>query len=904
MNQSRRVFSKAVAVVGVVSVLGIVQAPTAVGLDNLVAPSLATDTTGVPLDSTFPTNAAGTNADRITRTMTITIPTSASIPTGSCVRLWRADADAAGTPTSDFVVVAGGTKGATTLFITDGNRGGKLLDGRYVYKYDVLGLTGVAGLTDIANEPALDTPTCNHTAVPKVGASPLHSSLTSLPITFDITANAAAPDLHFSRDSGPMRGTPAVQIPGTEADNVTMFNTDLPLAVTAETGAVFELYRSGVKLTPAAVGVLRTVADLVTLADDADAATAADRTVTSATAAFAATDVGKAVTGALIPEDTTISRFVNATTVELSKNPTEASTATGLTILGTTVTDKANGVDSSAIVTTGSYLYRANVTDLAGNTASVDTIVFIDLDNPFTPTKLDLVRGSDTGSSDADDITADTTPTFNVTGVEDTAFVELFACEGASCGSLTSTTVTRTGGGSILAPTAVNIGSRTGSGEITAEDAWWNKNVRIKQADNYLTRPAGAPATGLTAWPATNSSWRFNVRQTDLSGRISCTNAPGTCTSGILILGGPFGVQTNPNTFGYSVDLNVVIDTTPEDAPSAPTLVDPGEIAAAANTGSVAPTFNIATGSGRVELLRDGVVVGSRTGAGNISDPGPLSNGTYFYKARSVDTAGNVSPESEALEVTVQNAGGYWLVGGDGGVFAFGDAGFFGSLGDKKLNAPVLGVAATPSKAGYWLYAADGGVFAFGDAGFFGSTGGMTLNKPIVGMVPTMSGNGYYLFAGDGGVFTFGDAQFLGSPAAAPGAAPIVGMAIAPNGVGYWLVDDTGKVYGYGSAASLSGVTTKLNAPIVGMAVTPSGKGMWLVGADGGVFTIGDAVFKGSTGAMALNKPIIGIEAVPAGDGYWLFASDGGVFAFGAAPHHGSTGSLRLNGPIVGMSTT
>ena len=30
--------------------------------------------------------------------------------------------------------------------------------------------------------------------------------------------------------------------------------------------------------------------------------------------------------------------------------------------------------------------------------------------------------------------------------------------------------------------------------------------------------------------------------------------------------------------------------------------------------------------------------------------------------------------------------------------------------------------------------ASDGGIFAYGDAVFYGSTGAMTLNKPIVGM--------------------------------------------------------------------------------------------------------------------------------------------------------------------------
>ena len=76
---------------------------------------------------------------------------------------------------------------------------------------------------------------------------------------------------------------------------------------------------------------------------------------------------------------------------------------------------------------------------------------------------------------------------------------------------------------------------------------------------------------------------------------------------------------------------------------------------------------------------------------------------------------------------------GYWLVASDGGIFNYGDAGFFGSTGGMKLNKPIVGMAPTPDGKGYWLVASDGGVFNYGDAGFFGSAGGIKLNKPIVG---------------------------------------------------------------------------------------------------------------------------------------------------------------------------
>ena len=77
-------------------------------------------------------------------------------------------------------------------------------------------------------------------------------------------------------------------------------------------------------------------------------------------------------------------------------------------------------------------------------------------------------------------------------------------------------------------------------------------------------------------------------------------------------------------------------------------------------------------------------------------------------------------------------------------------------------------MAATPDGGGYWLVASDGGIFAYGDAQFYGSTGSLKLNKPIIGMVPTHDGGGYWLIASDGGVFAFGDAGFFGSLGGAP----------------------------------------------------------------------------------------------------------------------------------------
>jgi hypothetical protein len=127
--------------------------------------------------------------------------------------------------------------------------------------------------------------------------------------------------------------------------------------------------------------------------------------------------------------------------------------------------------------------------------------------------------------------------------------------------------------------------------------------------------------------------------------------------------------------------------------------------------------------------------------------------------------------------VATPSGRGYWMVASDGGIFSFGDATFYGSMGGKPLNQPIVSMAPDPDGAGYWLVASDGGIFAF-DAAFYGSTGNIRLNKPISGMVPGSSG--YLMVGTDGGIFAFGDVPFQGSLGADPPTNPIVGVALLP----------------------------------------------------------------------------------------------------------------------------
>jgi hypothetical protein len=270
------------------------------------------------------------------------------------------------------------------------------------------------------------------------------------------------------------------------------------------------------------------------------------------------------------------------------------------------------------------------------------------------------------------------------------------------------------------------------------------------------------------------------------------------------------------------------------------------------------------------------------------------TNSVYGITGTIALNAGNTTPHQ-----------GYYLYDSLGNTYGFGNDSYLtylGNPGTLTLNQPIVGMATTASGGGYWMTASDGGVFAYGDAGFYGSAGSLQLNQPIVGMAATSDGKGYWFVAADGGIFAYGDATFYGSMGSDHLNQPIVGMASTPDGKGYWLVAGDGGIFAFGDAAFYGSTgNLQLNQPIVGMTSTGDGKGYWFVAADGGVFAYGDAQFHGSAGSTPLNEPITGMRSSPDGGGYLLVADDGGIFTYGDAPFYGSLGGQGISG-VVGAA--
>lgn len=256
--------------------------------------------------------------------------------------------------------------------------------------------------------------------------------------------------------------------------------------------------------------------------------------------------------------------------------------------------------------------------------------------------------------------------------------------------------------------------------------------------------------------------------------------------------------------------------------------------------------------------------------------------------------SGACGPDTNPPAVPAAEGGvGYWTTATNGRVAAV-NARHLGSTGSQSLNAPIIGLASTPSGRGYWQLGADGGVFAFGDAHWYGSTGGLPLRRPVVDLASTPAGKGYWLAGADGGVFTYGDAGFFGSAGDVRLRRPIVALSPSPSGEGYFLFAQDGGVFTYGDAIYQGAAADRVGTWVVDGAANPDGLGYWLVEADGTVHAFGEARPLGGVPGTARCRPpgTVAIQPTTTGLGYWLLAADGDVFAFGDATHHGDTRGL------------
>jgi hypothetical protein len=279
-------------------------------------------------------------------------------------------------------------------------------------------------------------------------------------------------------------------------------------------------------------------------------------------------------------------------------------------------------------------------------------------------------------------------------------------------------------------------------------------------------------------------------------------------------------------------------------------------------------------------------------GPATTDNPGP--GGT-------TDTTAPTGTNPPVTVKTPTGKSGYWMLGQDGKVYAFGDA---KNLGNPTLpaNVSATDLEVSPSGNGYWIVDSAGNVSGYGDATALGGITGGTLapGETVTSLSATPSGKGYWIFTSKGRAVRFGDATFFGDVSKVTLAAPVLNSIPTPSGQGYYMVAGDGGIFSFGDAVFHGSMgNTKLNKPVQSLVPDPDGTGYWLVASDGGIFAF-KADFKGSLGDVKLNKPVTGM--VPYGDGYMMVGEDGGIFNFSNKAFLGSLGATPPARPIVSVS--
>src|SRR3569623_1921339 len=162
----------------------------------------------------------------------------------------------------------------------------------------------------------------------------------------------------------------------------------------------------------------------------------------------------------------------------------------------TDVTNKVSGTTLTwnGVTLTGSDTLKLKVTDNAGNDGTVASQAYVlDTTHPSTPSTPDMTAGTDTGTSNSDDITNDTTPAFTGTA-ESGSTVTLYDTDGTTVLG----TGTVMGGNWSITSSTLSSGTHTVTAKVT-DDAG---NTSSASSGLSLTVDTTAPTVSSVTAPA------------------------------------------------------------------------------------------------------------------------------------------------------------------------------------------------------------------------------------------------------------------------------------------------------------------------------------------------------------------------------------------------------------------
>lgn len=321
--------------------------------------------------------------------------------------------------------------------------------------------------------------------------------------------------------------------------------------------------------------------------------------------------------------------------------------------------------------------------DVAGNSgaASVGLSVTVDT-SAATLNQPDLSAGSDTGTSNTDNITQAANPTLQGNGAEAGATVHILD-DGVTVGS-----VTATGTGSWSFTFSTSLAEATNAITVVQTDAAGNSSAASTALNVVLdtTAPTALASPDLLTASDTGVSSTDNITSAlaqQLSG--SATDGDrvhiivgGTTVNSVVASGGSWSYTATLSAGSYSISVGVtdavgntgptstalglVIDTTAPATIGAPDLLASSDLGASSTDNLTAQRTPTISGDGAVanalvNVLVGGVTAGSVTatsaGAWTYTFTATLGAGTHRITARGEDIAGNEGPASAALNIVI-----------------------------------------------------------------------------------------------------------------------------------------------------------------------------------------------------------------------------------------------------------
>jgi large repetitive protein len=341
----------------------------------------------------------------------------------------------------------------------------------------------------------------------------------------------------------------------------------------------------------------------------------------------------------------------------------------------------------------GTWDISSTVTDPAGNSSSSPSTLSVSIDTDAVGGRIpDLDAASDTGVSSTDDITSDTTPTFSLTGqvvgevvvitasragaTDVTCTYTVGVASSCTLGALTDgewsvvATITdlagNTGNTTALPLTIATSASTPGVPDLLDASDTGASSTDNLTSDTTPSISAGSLPTGTSVTVTATKTDGTTVSCTYVvSPSVSSCDLP-TLSDGVWSVA---SVVTDPagNVSPSSAALSISIDATAPSVPGVPDLLDASDTGASSTdnlTSDTTPSISAGT-------MPDGysvTVTATKTDGTTVSctyvaspsvsscDLPTLSDGVWSVASVVTDPAGNASPASAALSITINRS--------------------------------------------------------------------------------------------------------------------------------------------------------------------------------------------------------------------------------------------------------